>query len=94
MKENKITKDRLTLYIRNDFDTKIRPIFIKERCEHCGQETELHLHHNSKYFSTLLEETLTELHLSTIEKFTYEQVKIIKYIMRGETNNNSIFNIM
>ena len=74
----------LKMYLRLDFDTKIRPIFIKEKCEHCGQETELHLHHNNKYFSTLLNETLTELNLSLTEEFTNEQARIIKYIMRGK----------
>ena len=77
------SKEELKMYLRLDFDKYIRPNFIKDKCEFCGEDNELHLHHYDKYFSTLLNETLIELNLNNVDNFTKEQTRIIKYFIRG-----------
>ena len=64
----------------------IRPLFIKSECEICGETKELELHHKEQ-FSSLLQETLSELNLEYNEDitiYTKEQRKIITDLMLGK----------
>ena len=61
----------------------IRPLFIKSECEICGETKELELHHKEQ-FSSLLQETLSELNLEYNEDitiYTKEQLEIIKQVL-------------
>lgn len=57
--ENRI---KLRSYLKNKFDVYIRPIYILDKCEKCGCDKELELHHN-KQFAELLKESLNDIGL-------------------------------
>ena len=79
----------LKQFLRQDFNTKIRPFLIKPTCEVCGSETEqLHVHHVT-YFQDLLNETLAELQLEFHNEdyeqhYTENQLEMIRNIMLGK----------
>lgn len=79
----------LKQFLRQDFNTKIRPFLIKSTCEVCGSDTEqLHLHHVT-YFQDLLNETLAELQLEFHDEdyeqhYTENQLEMIRNIMLGK----------
>ena len=61
-------KDKLKLILRMDFDKYIRKNFMKDNCENCNSNENLHLHHVYK-FSIQLERALDILKYSDKENF-------------------------
>lgn len=71
---------------RMKFLKYVKPFFIKDKCEICGTDEELEIHHNYQ-FSKLLDKTLKELNLEykeDTEEYTKEQIKLITDIMIGK----------
>ena len=68
--------------LRGDYAQYIRPLVIKDKCDLCGNEENLVVHHD-KEFSILLDETLKELNLYKIE-FNEDEFNIIKTYMLGK----------
>ena len=86
--------DRITLCqkLRGDFFVNIRPNRIENKCL-CGATEDLVLHHVDT-FSDLLDETLEMLKIDLFcNEFTYEQYKIIKYIMRGKQLTSKVITL-
>lgn len=86
--------DRITLCqkLRSDFFVNIRPNRIGNKCL-CGATEDLVLHHVDT-FSDLLDETLGMLKIDLFcNEFTYEQYKIIKYIMRGKQLTSKVITL-
>lgn len=79
-----MNRNDLIIKLRASFNNHIRPIRIKDRCELCGSEEYLILHHIDT-FSNLLDETLEELGIDIYtEEFTDLEVKNINNIMLGK----------
>lgn len=68
--------------LRNEWSQYIRPLIIKDKCEVCGTEEDLHLHYTDE-FCNLLTETLAELQLQEldIELYSKEELNLISHIM-------------
>lgn len=62
-------------YLRNEWSQYIRPIIIKDKCEFCGCDDELHLHHIDR-FHNLLVETLEELMLQELDTYNYNELEL------------------
>ena len=77
-----ISFEELKNRLRTDYAYYIRPLVIKDKCELCGCEENLVVHHD-KEFSILLDETLKELNLYKLE-FNEDEVNIIKTHMLGK----------
>lgn len=76
---------KLREYLRIEFNNIIRPIFIKNECEVCKNNNDLHLHHCT-HFIYLLEQTLNELNLKelNINEYNKSELKLISNIMLGK----------
>jgi len=74
---------KLEEYLRNDFGTILRPLIIKDKCEVCGTEEDLHLHHVYR-FSSYLKRCLHYLqleHKEDIKEYTIKELKMIRDYM-------------
>ncbi|EPB8173209.1 hypothetical protein ACRTAL_002386 [Clostridium perfringens] len=69
-------------FLRKDFHKYIRNKLIKNKCEICGSEENLHLHHIDRFYNSLME-TLQELNLCELDtdKYDEEELKNIRYYM-------------
>ena len=69
-------------YLRAEWSQYIRPLIIKDKCEFCGSEEDLHLHHIDKFYNLLME-TLEELQLQELdtEDYTKEELNLISHLM-------------
>ena len=72
-------------YLRSEWSIYIRNSIIKDRCEICGGNLDLHLHHIEK-FDSLLIETLNELKLKELDTEQYEdyELNLISNVMLGK----------
>ena len=79
---------KLEEYLRSQFGYKIRPLYIKDKCEICGETNSLELHHVTQ-FSILLKETLNNLNLKykTIEEYDKHELQLISELMLGKQIN-------
>jgi len=75
----------LKMYLRTYIHNLIRPIYIKNQCEICQSENDLHLHH-VKLFSEIVNETLNDLNLEykNTEDYTRTTLHIIRDIVLGK----------
>lgn len=74
---------KLVEYLRNDFSTMLRPLIIKDKCEVCGTDAALHLHHVYR-FSSYLKRCLNYLqleHKEDIKEYTIKELKMIRDYM-------------
>lgn len=74
------------LYLRSDFDINLRGLLIKDYCEECGSNEELHLHHVDMFQDILLEameELKLEIKNDTAE-YEEHELSLIKNIMLGK----------
>ncbi|MEM5599216.1 hypothetical protein AAHB53_28100 [Niallia circulans] len=71
-------------YLRTVIHEKVRPLLIKEICEQCESNNELHLHH-VKLFSEMVDETLDDLNLDYKDTTLYseKELKNITNIILG-----------
>ena len=60
-----ISIEELKNKLRTDYAYYIRPLVIKDKCDLCGNDKELEVHHTIQ-FSELFYETLKELNLEVI----------------------------
>ena len=71
--------------LRNDFANYIRPLYLKDKCELCDCEENLHLHHNT-HFRVLLDKVLQKLELEEqeIEAYTTIELSLVRDLMLAE----------
>ena len=69
--------------LRGDYAQYIRPLVIKDKCDLCGNDKELEVHHTIQ-FSELFYETLKELNLEKREYFKEDEENLIRNIMLGK----------
>lgn len=81
--------NKLKIKLRGDFSKYIRPLVIKDKCDICGNNEKLEVHHTIQ-FSKLLYETLKELNLEEREFFKDNEEKLIRNIMLGKQVNPKI----
>lgn len=82
-------KKELSELLRKDFCELIRPVFIKSKCQICGKEEKLELHHTIR-FVDLLNSTLKELNLQyyeELELYTIEEINSIRDLMLIKQQN-------
>lgn len=75
------------LYLRQQFNNKIRPLFIKDKCEYCGEKENLELHHDDKHFVELINDTLELLgveYKNDSNDYTSKELEMISLIMLGK----------
>lgn len=77
-------------YLRAEWSQYIRPLIIKDKCEFCGSEEDLHLHHIDKFYNLLME-TLEELQLQELdtEDYTKEELNLISHLMLSKQIRSS-----
>lgn len=71
---------KLEEYLRNDFNNNLKPLIIKDKCEVCGIDKELHLHHVYD-FASYLKRCLTHLRLEykeNIKEYTINELRLIR----------------
>ena len=71
----------LKFKLRNDYAMRIRPYYIKEKCEICGSSEELELHHEVN-FITLLDKAIDDLCID-VENITDSELELLKTYMLG-----------
>lgn len=79
----------LTRILRNDYASKIRPLLIKDKCEICGADEELELHHKTQ-FALLLDKALGDLHIVINVIGEEELEKIRNYMLGLQLTNDNI----
>ena len=78
----------LDLYLRAHVATKIRPLYIKSKCEHCGSIDDLHLHH-VKPFVKIVDKVLNKFNLELKDSDDYteqERYLIVSCILSEHLN--------
>nr|DAE29962.1 MAG TPA: Protein of unknown function (DUF968) [virus sp. ctE0n6] len=70
---------KLEDYLRNDFTNNLKPLIIKDKCEICGIDEKLHLHHVYD-FSSYLKRCLTHLRLEYKEDIGEYNIKDLRLI--------------
>ena len=76
---------KLSQYIRSCIYRHIRPIYILDHCEKCGDDKNLHLHHE-RQFADMLNEALERLNIEYKiykNEYTDDELTNIKYMMYG-----------
>ena len=68
----------LTVYLRHVFSERIRPAYIKEQCECCGSESNLHLHHDDKRMKDMIPEVLAVFDFPLKDTDDYEEDELLK----------------
>lgn len=76
---------KLELYLRSEVNQKIRPLFLKDECEHCGCTDDLHLHHQYEFFK-IVDDVLNKLQLEMkdTEEYTEYELYLIKSCVLAE----------
>ena len=78
----------LDLYLRGHVANKIRPIYIKSECEHCGSIDDLHLHH-VKPFVKIVDKVLHKFNLELKDSDDYteqERYLIVSCVLSEHLN--------
>ena len=78
----------LDLYLRTHVATKIRPLFIQSKCEHCNSTDDLHLHH-VKPFVKIVDKVLNKLNLELKDSDDYtdqERYLIVSCVLSEHLN--------
>lgn len=76
---------KLEQYLRNEINLHIRPLQIKNKCEVCGCQENLHLHHNYPFFK-IVDDVLAILNLEMkdTEEYTEQELYLIKSCVLAE----------
>lgn len=77
-----MTIDELKNKLRADFATHIRPLVLKNKCEMCGCEEDLEVHHDKRFIDQL-KEVLNMLHIEDYENIPDELEQQIRLMMLG-----------
>ena len=78
----------LDLYLRAHVATKIRPLFIQSKCEHCNSTDDLHLHH-VKPFVKIVDKVLHKFNLELKDSDDYtdqERYLIVSCVLSEHLN--------
>ena len=78
----------LDMYLRAHVATKIRPLFIQLKCEHCNSTDDLHLHH-VKSFVKMVDKVLHKLNLELKDSDDYteqERYLIVSCVLSEHLN--------
>ena len=78
----------LDMYLRGHVANKIRPIYIKSECEHCGSIDDLHLHH-VKPFVKIVDKVLHKLNIELKDSDDYteqERYLIVSCVLSEHLN--------
>ena len=78
----------LDMYLRTHVAAKIRPLYIKSKCEHCGSIDDLHLHH-VKPFVKMVDKVLNKLNLELKDSEDYteqERYLIVSCVLSEHLN--------
>lgn len=74
---------RLKRMLRNDFNSYIRNLVIKDTCEKCNAKKNLEAHHTYP-LSLMIQETLEVMNIDKIENLSEEDIKTFREIMLGK----------
>ena len=78
----------LYMYLRTHEAAKIRPLYIKSQCEHCGSIDDLHLHH-VKPFVKIVDKVLNKFNLELKDSDDYtdqERYLIVSCVLSEHLN--------
>ena len=78
----------LDMYLRTHVATKIRPLFIQSKCEHCNSTDDLHLHH-VKPFVKIVDKVLNKFNLELKDSDAYtdqERYLIVSCVLSEHLN--------
>lgn len=82
-------RKELMKILRVDYTNKIRPLLIKDKCEICGINEELELHHKTQ-FTLLVDKAIEDLHIVINVMGEEELEKIRNYMLGLQLTNNNI----
>lgn len=74
---------RLKRMLRNDFNSYIRNLVIKDTCEKCNAKKNLEAHHTYP-LSLMIQETLQTMNIDDVESLSEDNIKIFREIMLGK----------
>lgn len=69
--------------VRNDFNSYIRDLVIKDSCEKCNTKENLEAHHTYP-FSLMIQETLEAMNIDNVENLSEDEIKTFREIMLGK----------
>lgn len=69
--------------IRNDFNSYIRNLVIKDTCEKCNAKKNLEAHHTYP-LSLMMQETLKAMNIDDVESLSEDNIKTFREIMLGK----------
>ena len=69
--------------VRNDFNSYIRDLVIKDSCEKCNTKENLEAHHTYP-LSLMIQETLEAMKVTNIKSLSKEDIKTFREIMLGK----------
>ena len=81
-------RSELMLKLRLDFNNYIRKDYMKDKCEKCGSNENLHVHHIVTFISQF-EYILELMNISSKEEFSDNEVELIKLAMFGSQYKNN-----
>ena len=81
-------RNELILKLRLDFNNHIRDNYMKDVCEECGSNENLHVHHIITFISQL-EYILKLMNISSKEEFSDNEVELIRLAMYGSQYKNN-----
>ena len=83
-------RNELLMKLRLDFNNYIRDNYIKDKCEKCGSNENLHLHHIIT-FKSQFEHILELMDISSKEEFSDNEVELIRLAMFGSQYKNNSY---
>ena len=81
-------RNELIWRLRLDFNNYIRKDYMKDECEECGSNENLHVHHIIT-FKSQFEYILELMNISSKEEFNDNEVELIKLAMFGSQYKNN-----
>lgn len=81
-------RNELILKLRLDFNNYIRDNYLKDECEKCGSNENLHVHHIIT-FKSQFEYILELMNISSKEEFNDNEVELIRLAMFGSQYKNN-----
>ena len=81
-------RNELIMKLRLDFNNYIRKDYMKDECEKCGSNENLHVHHIVT-FKSQFEHILELMNISSKEEFSDNEVELIRLAMFGSQYKNN-----
>ena len=83
-------RNELIMKLRLDFNNYIRKDYMKDKCEECGSNENLHVHHIIT-FKSQFEHILELMNISSKEEFSNNEVELIRLAMFGSQYKNNSY---